>query len=129
MKLAKLIPKFLKPILKPLYVEALMVYRRIKYRPKTRNELYEYWKDPWDGFNLPQDYFNGKEKSLFLLEIIKKYVSTDAKIIEIGCNVGRNLIYLFSGGFKNLEGIEISKKAVKLLKKSFPELANCTKIY
>ena len=50
-------------------------------------------------------------------------------ILEIGCNVGRNLNYLFLAGFKKLVGIEINKKAIRLLKQSYPELARYAKIY
>lgn len=43
--------------------------------------------------------------------------------MEVGCNVGRNLKYLYDHGYVNLSGIEISEEAIKELKKSYPELA------
>jgi len=57
------------------------------------------------------------------LKVLEKYASRDARILEPGCNVGRNLNYLFKCGFTNLEGIELSKDALELLKKSYPEMA------
>jgi len=131
MRLTNLIPNFLKPILRPIYraFVSSWVYRKIVYRPKSRNELHQYWRQPWDGSNLPQGYLEGKARSQFLVGIMKKYVNPDAKILEIGCNVGRNLNYLFQDGFKKLEGIEISEKAVRLLKEAYPEMASHTNIY
>jgi len=129
MRLKKLIPGFLKPILKVIYIKTWGIYGKIKTRHKSRDELYQYWRDPWDDDNIPRDYLEAEPRSSFLLEIIKKYAHTSAKIMEIGCNVGRNLNYLFQAGFKNLEGIEISEKAVKILRESFPEMAKYARIY
>lgn len=133
MRLSNLVPNFLKPILRPIdnILVSSRIYRKIvhHHRPKNRKELHQYWKRPWDEGNLPQGYLDGKARSQFLLELMKKYAKPNAKILEIGCNVGRNLNYLFQYGFKNLEGIEISEGAVQLLKQSYPEMANHTKIY
>ena len=93
------------------------------------NEIHEYWKNPWDGFNLPHTYLDAKEQSRFLAEIIKRYTDDSAKMLEIGCNVGRNLNYLFDDGYKKLSGIEISEEAVRVLKKSFPEMARSIEIH
>jgi SAM-dependent methyltransferase len=125
MGFTNLVPDLLKPLLRPIY----RVYIKITYRHKSRDELYQYWRQPWDGSNLPQDYLEGKARSQFLVEIMKTYANPDTKILEIGCNVGRNLNHLFLAGFKNLEGVEISEKAVQLLKDSYLEMASHIKIY
>jgi len=94
------IPNFIKPILRPIYYHWLdLVTSR-----KSRDELYQYWKKPYDGYNLPQDYIGGNERSQFLVRLIRKYVKTNAYILEIGCNVGRNLNYLFNAGYTKLGG-------------------------
>jgi len=131
MRLINLVPDFLKPALSPIYHIFVhsWINRKIINRPKIRNELHQYWRQPWDGSNLPQNYLFGKARSQFLVEILKRYAKPNAKILEIGCNVGRNLNYLFLAGFKNLEGIEISEKAVRFLKESYPEMSSHTKIY
>ena len=73
---------------------------------KSRDELLEFWRHPipGDGQNLPLDYLWGEERGQFLVGLIKRYVGLDAKILEIGCNVGRNLNYLFNAGYTNLGG-------------------------
>jgi len=128
MRLPKLILDFLRPISKLTY----HAFKRSKFWSnfirkhfvvyKKSCELHQYWRRPW-GCNLPQYYLEGKIRSQFLVEIIKKYAKPNAGILEIGCNVGRNLNYLFLAGFKKLEGIEISENAVHLLKKFYPEMA------
>lgn len=131
MRLANLFPKFFKSILISIYrtIVSSGLFRKLTYYPKNRNKLHQYWRQPWDGANLPQGYLKGEARSQLLLENIKKIVEPDASILEIGCNVGRNLNYLFNSGFVKLSGVEISEEAVQLLKKSYPEMASESKIY
>ena len=90
---------------------------------RNRLQLHEYWRRPADGVNDPQTYLEGKERSMFLIELISNYVDKDASILEVGCNVGRNLNYLFLSGFTRLSGIEISTEACNLMKKCYPKMA------
>jgi len=94
-----------------------------------KEKIHEYWRRPWDGVNRPQDYLQGQERSRFLVGLAPKYVRLEGRVLEIGCNVGRNLQHLFTAGFMNLEGIEISEEAVKLLRTSYPDLAASARIY
>jgi len=59
---------------------------------------------------------------------MQRYANPNASVLEIGCNVGRNLNYLFVAGFRRLSGVEISETAVGLLKQSHPEMARHAKI-
>lgn len=132
-KLASLVPNFLKPVIRPIWraIVNSPLFRKLKNAStprKTREELHAYWKHPWDGVNLPQGYLGGEGKSKFLVDLVKKYAETQSSILEIGCNVGRNLNYLFLAGFEHLAGIEISEEAASLLKQSYPEMARQAKI-
>lgn len=98
-------------------------------RVKSREEMQGFWMNPTDDENATETYLVGEERSRFLLDIVKRYVGPEAAILEIGCNVGRNLQHLFQGGFKNLNGIEINPSAVALMKKTFPEMANEANIH
>lgn len=130
MKWKLLLKRVLRPIYHAfLYSPVYRKYRRLRHPPKSRNELHQYWREPWDGTNLPEGYLVGKARSQFLVEIVKRHATPKAKILEIGCSVGRNLHYLFLAGFRNLEGIEISEKALELLKQAYPEMARHTKIH
>jgi len=133
-------PDFAKPLLRRVY---LPIYRRIWTSRFVRsmlkrlsgtivhpdvNSIHEYWINP-DSGNLPETYIQGEERSQFLLEIIRRHEDINAKTLEIGCNIGRNLNYLFKAGFHNLEGIEISNNAVEALKRTYPEMARNVRIY
>jgi SAM-dependent methyltransferase len=58
-------------------------------------------------------YKTGNNKSLFLLKLFNKYIDKDSHITELGCNVGRNLKFLYEDGYKNLLGVEINKEAIQ----------------
>ena len=95
---------------------------------KSRKQVQEFWKNP-NYANLPEKYLEGKERTDFLVGKIQENFSTDASILEIGCNVGRNLHGLFSAGYKKLHGIEINENAIIEMQKHFPKMAESIKIY
>jgi len=84
--------------------------------------LHNYWRNP-DEHNNPNDYSHEDclERSLKLVSLFDKYCSKDDKILEIGCNVGRNIHHLYNAGYKNISGVEINKTAIDLGKKIYPE--------
>ncbi len=88
---------------------------------KSRDELQTYWKHP-DAMNDPAGYFQGGERGEFMVSLVKQYVKPNASIIELGCNVGRNLHQLWLAGYRNLAGVEINEDAVRLMKERFPEM-------
>ena len=94
----------------------------------TKGESHLYWKYP-DKCNRPKAYLEGEERSLFLCEIIKHHAKQEDRILEIGCNIGRNLNYLYVAGFKNLAGVEINRRAVRLLGHAYPEMAKHVTVY
>ena len=96
-------------------------------RQKNREHLHNYWMNPNDRFNSPELYLQGKDRSEFLVTMIKDLqVENSIPIMELGCNVGRNLNELFCSGFRNLSGIEINQNATGLMRKSYPELSKIT---
>jgi len=107
----------------PLFVKKMHIRR------KTRDELHKYWTFPNDNINIPSEYLKRRERSIFLLNLIKKYIENSNSVLEIGCNVGRNLNELFCAGFSNLSGLEISKNAIDLMEKAYPLMAQRIKIY
>ncbi|KAB8135802.1 methyltransferase domain-containing protein [Gracilibacillus oryzae] len=89
-------------------------------KKKSVKKLHDYWVEN----SSPESYLVPQERSKFLLEYVKKYMQPNAKIIELGCNVGRNLHELYQNDYKNLTGIEISKQAVEKMGTTFPDMAN-----
>lgn len=118
-------PDFLKPLTRPLYrrVTTSRLWRRLFYRPKPREALHDYWRAPWDGDNLPDSYVAGDERSEFLFALIQRHAAPSARLLELGCNVGRNLDFLLRHGYRELTAIEISEQAVGALRVHHPDVA------
>lgn len=74
---------------------------RNTFTPEQWNNWYN------DNFGVTKDVLNGR----FLADIPR-----DAKILEVGCNVGQQLLALQRMGFTNLYGIELQAYAVEKAK-------------
>lgn len=81
-----------------------------------------------ESFPNPETYLQTDGSIAALFSEVLPYLKKDAKILEIGCNAGRNLKYLYDLGFRHLSGIEIGAKAVELMQKAFPEMYRDSKI-
>lgn len=62
-------------------------------------------------------------RSQTIINELSPLISKDYSILEIGCNMGRNLNHLWQAGYKNLRGMEISEHAVNRLRVEYPCLA------
>ena len=62
----------------------------------------------------------GVSRSEMFLDFIGN-ISREAKILEVGCNIGNQLLMLQSLGFTNLTGIEINPNALKTAKERIPK--------
>jgi ubiquinone/menaquinone biosynthesis C-methylase UbiE len=58
----------------------------------------------------------------FQIELFKKNVPKEARILDVGCGYGRTLHELYLSGFTNLTGIDISKKMIDKGTKLYPKL-------
>lgn len=52
-----------------------------------------------------------------MIDLLKKYVKSDSKILDAGCGTGGTMIYLKKAGFKNILGIDKSLDALEFCKK------------
>ena len=89
-----------------------------------RLQLHTYWANP-DPVNAAETYSApGTEKrSKYLIDIVTNLnITTRARILEIGCNTGRNLYALKQAGYNNLSGIEISNRAIQVGKAKYGDL-------
>jgi SAM-dependent methyltransferase len=105
--------------------------RRLMGRPRKAAELRDYWRDPPDAGNRPEAYLGaGTElRSAFLVDMLQAHAAPEARLLEIGCNVGRNLNALREAGFTRLAGIEINPQAVEAMRTRFPALAATAEIH
>lgn len=100
--------------------DTVLVARRME----KQSSLHDFWRQEAPHGNQPQAYLEPIHRSAALRELIAD-LPGDSRILEVGCNVGRNIAYLHDNGFPNVQGIEISPHAVKLLRESYPQLADC----
>lgn len=121
LKITAFVPSLLR---RPYYA----VRRRWMYaHPTPVRVVQDYWQKP-DAVNDPHTYLSPIARSKFLVGLLKEYVPKSASLLELGCNVGRNLNAAYQAGYRNLEGIEINPEAVEILKKNFPEMASTANI-
>jgi len=123
-------------------VKNYFIRLKIRYNPKdlikyinsrlNKKSIYNYWKNP-DANNLPETYLDNSDyvikRTNYLVNFISGYSDKNDAILELGCNVGRNLFYLYKTGFKNLTGIEINDQAVEMLYQHYPEMKENFAVY
>ncbi|WP_392426268.1 class I SAM-dependent methyltransferase [Barrientosiimonas humi] len=97
--------------------ETISVLRRME----AQSTLHDFWRQPLPHGNTPQAYLGPVHRSRALHRLIKD-LDGDSKILEVGCNVGRNIAYLHDNGYPEVAGIEISPHAVKMLREKYPQL-------
>src|SRR3990167_6731848 len=88
---------------------------------KSREELHAYWRNP-EPKNAPETYVNYPERTEYLVGLLKERAHTSESIMELGCNVGRNLKGLYDAGFSNLYGVEINLTALAMMLHTYPEV-------
>lgn len=86
-----------------------------------RGSLHRFWQMRAPDGNVPEDYLLPLERSQALLALTRELPKT-ARVLEVGCNIGRNLAVLHDAGYHNVHGVEISGYAVDLLRENYPQL-------
>ncbi len=62
---------------------------------KSLEQVHEYWRAPPDANNAAHRYAEvSPARSEALVQVVERYVPKQGKILEVGCNAGRNLHYL-----------------------------------
>jgi len=82
-----------------------------------REDQINYWINPTPE-NLPHTYLAHNGRSDMLVDTVKHKIALEDErtILELGCNVGRNLSSLELAGYTNLTGIDVNKKALDMVK-------------
>jgi SAM-dependent methyltransferase len=91
----------------------------------SADDLRHYWSDPPDADNDPAGYLSDEAlpRSAFLVGLVREVAPAPASVLEVGCNVGRNLNALLEAGYEDLTGIEINSGALDILRERKPRLA------
>jgi SAM-dependent methyltransferase len=96
--------------------------KRLRRPLKSRDSLHEYWTDPQEPGNLATDYIEAPGRSEYLIGLFRDHFEPPASVLEVGCNVGRNLHYALEAGY-DAGGIEISEKAIEEMRSAYPDVA------
>lgn len=101
--------------------------RRLLGRPtiRSREQLFEHWTTPRPEGGDPTVMASHEHRSQVLLRLLED-VDRNTRVLEVGCNVGRNLAHLRDAGFSALEGVEINPHAVDRLRLTYPQLDGST---
>ena len=95
----------------------------------------EFWRNPDTyarnekevGFGEPSFYAEAQfnyisEQIVRMLELVE--ADKAWKVLEVGCNCGRNMDHMLRAGYEDIEGVEINPKAVEYAREHFPEVAS-----
>jgi len=97
--------------------------------PTVVNAVKRWEKQGLEGEGIPAAYLREDNSIFELFKDILPYLENDDPLLEIGCNAGRSLNYLYAKGYKNLTGIEIGQQAIEEMKKHFPCAYNHCRIF
>ena len=78
----------------------------------------------------PTTYFHEMDPaSLVLLsEIVELVPDRNTAILDMGCNVGRHLNYLYGQGYRNLRGVDFNSLAARDMQAQYPEMYQASRI-
>jgi len=95
----------------------------------SKEETERYWIEP--RTSQPEKYLMGEVRSIYLFDIISKYTNCniDSSVLEVGCNVGRNLEYLRRKDFIDLSGMDINPDVENLRMQRYPYLYKAMKYH
>jgi 2-polyprenyl-3-methyl-5-hydroxy-6-metoxy-1,4-benzoquinol methylase len=88
------------------------------------NDVREEWADR-SGEYSPTYYahYGPDETSALVRSKILEHAGRDARVLEVGCGVGRHLAPLAEAGFSELAGVDVNADALDVLREKYPELA------
>jgi len=89
------------------------------------NEVRQAWQDR-SGEYSPTYYahYGPDETSELVRAKLLEYVGRDARVLEVGCGVGRHLAALSEAGFAGLSGVDVNDEALSVLPDTYPELGS-----
>ena len=78
-----------------------------------------------DGEYSPEYYahYGTDATSEFVRSTIDDAVGLDARVLEVGCGIGRHLAALAAAGATDLTGVDVNDEALAVLAETYPDLA------
>jgi len=96
----------------------------------VRDGIFEKWRKAKKGDNIGYHHYLEIDRSAeMLLEQVTSRAGSFDPILDLGCNVGRELNHLWKMGYRNLAGVEIGEEPVRAMREVFPEMASASRIF
>lgn len=85
-------------------------------------------KAHWEAYST--DNFNeiGHASMVLMAEVMELATDKQSSILDMGCNVGRHLNYLYQQGYQNLRGVDFSGNAIKDMSRRYPEMHSASQL-
>jgi SAM-dependent methyltransferase len=87
-------------------------------KPQRLRRFWQQQRPVGNYFLTPQTSY----RSETVINMLKPWITSEYSILEVGCNVGRNLNHLYMSGYEKLAGIEINHNAVQRLRRAYTQL-------
>lgn len=116
------------PWIQRYYIKIARTLVRMGITPPTASVtpkvMQKSWEESTNHDRLPELFLKEDRSQRFMFDLLLEDINKEARILEIGSSCGRSLNFLYNRGYKQLEGIEISRSAVELMRKEFPNLSD-----
>ena len=85
-------------------------------------------KEYWESY--PTSNFHEIEPAsmALLAEVMELAPERNSSILDMGCNVGRHLNYLYDQGYRNLRGVDFNSVAARDMQARYPEMFQASRI-
>jgi SAM-dependent methyltransferase len=85
-------------------------------------------REHWEQY--PTSHFDELEEAskVLLAEVMALAPRRDASILDMGCNVGRHLNFLFEQGYRNLRGVDFSSAAINDMSRRYSDMHSVSRI-
>ena len=90
-------------------------------------ELHDYFTAE-DGGAYPHAYAGYPQRGEMVARVASVICAKDEPVLELGCNIGRNLQGMLLAGYTNLSGVEINPASRIAMQEVYPELAQIIKL-
>jgi SAM-dependent methyltransferase len=94
----------------------------------SRDAVHDYWLDPPDPWERPENYVGRFERSVLLHDLLDPRVARSDRILEVGCGAGANLTHLYRHGYRTLAGVELNPEMLGLFETHAPDVFHATDV-
>lgn len=84
------------------------------------------WVSASETGRYPPSTYLIKEPGPLLIQLMQR-TPNDYSIVDLGCNSGANLNFLYHAGYHRLAGVDAGREALELFSRTFPDVFACAR--